>query len=160
MKKCSVVFVCVFLWEAVCMKTVSINVQGVDNRNLMACITNDNPAVYLRNLENREVNNINLGNGTFLIVFKRQIFPSQSIAIRANSNDLFAIMLEKDRTNGSPNVKLARISDDIKYALYRSRAGGGDSYVLAVGDNAGEVSVSAVQAHQLHGKMQAYIPVF
>jgi hypothetical protein len=146
-------------FEGECMKTISINLQGASDRNLAAYVANNDQRIGLRKSGVREregVDSIDLTKGTFLIVLREATFPLQSVNIKDSDSgdDLFVITVEKTRVNGQPRTMMTRVGD-LSGELCRQCAGGGNSFILVVGDN-----LFSVVQRQPYGSMQAFIPVF
>ncbi|OUM70242.1 hypothetical protein PIROE2DRAFT_56921 [Piromyces sp. E2] len=145
------------------MKSVSVTVQGVNDRGYIAHVRNESPntTICLRNSPRAGSRKINLIDGPFLIVLRQDSFSPQIIDVGPPEKDkVFSLIVEKRDYYDQPTVKLIDVNDTVKCALYRRCAGGGISFVLAVGDTDDSVSVSSVRKHQLYGAMQAFEPVF
>lgn len=144
-----------------CMKSVSIAVQGVGTKDLTATVERRDetaPIISLRTIEETNASSIHLTDGVFGIILTAPSFDSQGIDIKDGQNTIFRILIEKPNEYGQPVVKLSNIQD-IMCALYRRCSGGGNAFVLAIGSTPQEISLQSVQAHQLLGKMQAFVRV-
>lgn len=142
------------------MKTISIKLQGVGEKNLTASIVNVDHSIGLRNskIKAREgVSSIALTEGVFSIVLRCAVFPPQLINIKDSNENLFTITVEKDRANGQPKTTMSR-AGNISGELYRQCAGGGNSFILAIGDE--NIPISVVQSKLPYGSMQAFVPAF
>ena len=153
--------ICCFAGD--CMKSVSVNVQGVNGRGYVAHVRNEpqNTAICLRNSPRVGSREINLIDGPFLVVLGQDSFSPQIVDVGPTEKDrVFSLIVEKGDCYDQPTVKLIDVNDAVRCALYRQCAGGGNSFVLAVGDTDDSVSISSVRDHQLYGAMQAFEPVF
>jgi hypothetical protein len=72
---------------------------------------------------------------------------------------LFTVTVSKDHVYSQPTIRLNDING-IQAALYHQRAGGGNSFVLAIDDTPQGVSLQAVKAQQRYGHMLAYTRVW
>ena len=145
------------------MKNVSINVQGVNNRGYIAYVVNEPPnaAICLRNSPRIGSREINLIDGPFLIVLGQDNFSPQIVDVGPTGKDkVFSLIVEKNDYYDQPMVKLIKGNNAVKCALYRQCTGGGNSFVLAVGDTEDSISIASVKKHQLYGEMQAFERVF
>ncbi len=153
-----------FCFEGFCMKSISVNVQGVNDREYIAHIRNEpvNTAISLRNSHAEGSREIHLKDGPFLVILAQDSFIPQVIDVGPNiENKVFSFIIEKNHPYNQPTIKLIiGVDSAIKCALYRQRAGGGNSFVLAVGDSDDAVSVASVKKHQKHGAMQAFERIF
>ena len=152
-----------FYFEGFCMKSISVNVQGVNDREYIAHIRNEtvNTAISLRNSPAEGSREIHLVDGPFLVILTRDSFIPQVIDVGPDEeNKVFSFIIEKNHPYSQPTIKLIGCDSTIKCALYRQCTGGGNSFVLAVGDSDDSVSVTSVKTHQKHGTMQAFERIF
>lgn len=157
-------FVC-FCFEAFCMKSISIDMQGVNGRQLIAkvdpFIIND-PVLSLRNSSDSGIANsiIHLNDGVFSIILRQNVFDRKFVNVveENTGNPLFSVVVEKTHSDCQPTVSLTNVHD-IHCALYRQRSGGGNAFILAISDVLEEVSLKAVKSRQHYGQMQALMLV-
>ena len=150
-----------FYCQGICIDSISINVQGIGNRGYTAHVTSSftEAAVFLKNSPEEGYRRICLKDGLFLIVLTQDNFTPQIIDVGPlMGNKLFSIIVEKNHSYNQPEIKLADIDTAIKCVLYRQRAGGGNLFVLAIGDDDDAVSIAAVKSHQ-QGVMLAFDPI-
>jgi len=96
-----------------------------------------------------------------LIVLGQDNFSPQIVDVGPTGKDkVFSLIVEKNDYYDQPMVKLIKGNNAVKCALYRQCTGGGNSFVLAVGDTEDSISIASVKKHQLYGEMQAFERVF
>jgi len=144
------------------MKSVTVNVQGINGLGYIAHVRNEpvDMAICLRNSPKVGSREIDLIDGPFLVVLEQERFSPQIIDVGPKEKDkIFSLIVEKEDYYDQPTVKLMDVNGTVKCALYRQCAGGGNSFVLAVGDTDDSVSLSSVKRHQPYGAMQAFEPI-
>lgn len=150
----------VFCFDGDCMKTVSIAVQGVNERKLTVAIERKDETsapISLRTLDKTNETSISLlTDGVFGITLVANSFAPQRIDIKEDQTTIFKILVEKATEYDQPRVKLSDIVQGVVCALYRCCSGGGNAFVLAIGRTEQDVSLQSVQEHQALGKMQAF----
>ena len=160
LKKMIVFLFLIFGFDGDCMKTVSIAVQGVGSRDLTATIDSRTAPISFRTMSTKNASSVPLVDGVFGITLAKAEFPSQEIDVKNSQSQVivFKILIQKSEYD-QPVVALSNIQDPIKCALYRRCSGGGNAFVLAIGDRLEDVSLQSVQEHQFMGKMQAFLKV-
>ena len=93
-------------------------------------------------------------------VLERSEFSNQAIVISTpDSVELFRIIISRDHRDNPPVVKL-QSSSVVENALYYPKiGGGGNSYLVAVGKTASDISSETVKAKQKNTRRQVYYPV-
>jgi hypothetical protein len=156
----------IFAMNVLCddLGLVEFSVQNSLNDDLSMNIT-DNTTLAVDD-GNKESSNATIekqSNNEICIVMKKNTFPEQNIRVKKTSSRevIFDLKVKRDHADNPPIVTISNAegSDNVKSSLYRSITGGGNSFVVAVGNTANDVSIASIKKQQAHGEMQVYLKV-
>jgi hypothetical protein len=142
--------------DGFCMeRTVCFDVQNAFHKKVVAVSDAKTHLIKGQTL----VNTLKINGG-----FRAQVDEHETgkITIRTdelvNPQDLFKISLKEEGDNPLI-VRVVDVIDEIKASLYYPRMGGGNFFVLAIGDSEEQVSVDSVKKQQKGGQTQTYMQV-
>jgi len=79
--------------------------------------------------------------------------------INDSKQTLLKFSLEKISNNYPATVKFLEVETNIKAVLYRPSMGGGDRFVLLIGNKKSDFSIKMIQESLPFGEIQFYIPI-
>lgn len=141
------------------MRSVALTVQNLTGRNLVANLVSDKFVTFHAN--GRENSSLAVSENPMRLILKKIKFPEQMIELMTQEGNLKVATVIVSQQYDYPKLKLISEKNaiDCKAALYATRVGGGNAYVIALGNSLSDVSLERVRSVQKDGKIQVYVPV-
>jgi hypothetical protein len=135
--------------------TVSLNIQNLTGCNLVAKLVGGGALAFRE--QKVEKYSVDVSEAPLRLVLKQDCFKEQCIKIQTATPaaDFVTVFIKKEFDY--PEIKMVSNPNKVKHAsLYKTRVGGGDSFVIAIGNTNDDVSMEKVRSVQKDGKKQIY----
>ncbi len=162
MKGSFVIFLASFCLNVFCMeKVVYFDTIHETNPSITARVSDE---MKLVDSSLNEVSELTISSGeeSGFEVFLRDGYRSGIVSVydsRDLDNVLLKFSIEKASSYFPAKVQILSVAPSMRSVLYRPSMGGGDNFVLLIGDKTSDFSIEKVQRSLPFGSIQSYTPV-
>lgn len=145
--------------DVLAVRSVSLTVQNMTKHSLVANLANDKFIVFKQS--GVESTSIDVSKKSMRLILKKSKIPEQILTLMTKKDGLEIATIAVSQQYDYPELRIISqpMTGNCVAALYATRVGGGNSYVIALGNSYSDISVEQIRSVQDEGKKQVYIPV-